>query len=169
MHTDPQLRLPTEADISLVCERIAELAETYGVTIGTAESLTAGNLAATLGKAPSSGNWYLGGIVSYHESVKHTLLGVPDGPVVSEQAASAMARATASLIGAELTVAVTGEAGPYSREDQPPGTVWAAVFDRGEVRCECNHFEGEPEEILAQTLSFSVDTLLRHVRRRAHE
>ncbi|MDV6230078.1 CinA family protein [Rhodococcus cercidiphylli] len=169
MNVDPEQRLPTEAEVSAICGKIAELAETYDVPIGTAESLTAGNLAAMLGKAPSSGNWYRGGIVAYHESVKHTLLEVPDGPVVSERAAVAMARSTASLIGAELTIAVTGEAGPDAQENQPPGTVWAAVFDRGEVSAECKHFDGEPEEILARTLAFSLDTLLRHVRRWAHQ
>ena len=168
MDIDSEQRLPTESDVSSVCAKIAELAQTYDIAIGTAESLTAGNLAAMLGKAPSSGNWYRGGIVAYHESVKHTLLNVPEGPVVSEQAASAMARSTASLIGVHLTVAVTGEAGPQSQEDQPPGTVWAAVYDRGEVSAERKQFEGEPEEILAQTMAFSLDTLLRHVRKRAH-
>ncbi|MBY4228602.1 CinA family protein [Rhodococcus fascians] len=168
MDTDSEQRLPTEGDAASVCRKIADLAQTYDIAIGTAESLTAGNLAAMLGKAPSSGQWYRGGIVAYHESVKHTLLDVPDGPVVSEQAASAMARSTASLIGAHLTIAVTGEAGPQSQEDQPPGTVWAAVYDCGDVSTECQHFEGEPEEVLARTMAFSLDTLLRHARKRAH-
>jgi nicotinamide-nucleotide amidase len=168
MSTDPEQRITAAADLSQVCVKISELARTYDTAIGTAESLTAGNLAAMLGKAPSSGDWYRGGIVAYHEDVKHTLLNVPDGPVVSEQAATAMARSTASLLGANLTIAVTGEAGPDCQEDQPPGTVWAAVYDRAAISTEYKHFDGEPEQILAQTLSFALDTLLRHLRIRAH-
>ncbi|AYJ48029.1 CinA family protein [Rhodococcus sp. P1Y] len=168
MSVDPEQRIPTEPHLSLVCEKIAELAMTYDLSIATAESLTAGNVAAMLGKAPSSGQWYRGGIVAYHEDVKHELLSVPDGPVVSEEAASAMARSTASLLGAHLAIAVTGEAGPECQEDQPPGTVWAAIYDRGDVSAERKHFQGEPEEILAQTVSFALDSLLRHARIRAH-
>lgn len=168
MSTDPEQRISTKAQLSDVCAKIADLALTYGVAVGTAESLTAGNIAAMLGKAPSSGEWYRGGIVAYHADVKHSLLDVPDGPVVSEDAATAMARSTASLLGANLTIAVTGEAGPECQEDQPPGTVWAAIYDRGAVDTECKKFDGEPEQILAQTLSFALNSLLRHTRQRAH-
>lgn len=167
MSTDPEQRIATELDLSQVCAKISDLALTHDTAIGTAESLTAGNLAALLGKAPSSGLWYRGGIVAYHEDVKHSLLQVPAGPVVSEQAATAMARSTASLLDADLTIAVTGEAGPQCQEDQPPGTVWAAVYDRAEISAECIEFDGEPEQILAQTLSFALDTVLRHLRARA--
>ncbi|OZF57687.1 damage-inducible protein CinA [Rhodococcus sp. 14-2470-1b] len=169
MSTSPEQRIPADPQLSHVCDTIAELAVTYDISIGTAESLTAGNLAAMLGKAPSSGQWFRGGIVADHEDVKHTLLTVPDGPVVSERAAAAMAVSTASLIGADLTIAVTGEAGPHCQEDQPPGTVWAAVCDRGEVSTERKHFDGEPEQVLAQTLSFAIDSLVRHARERARD
>lgn len=168
MSTDPEQRITAAADLSLVCAKISELALTYGTAIGTAESLTSGNLAALLGKAPSSGDWYRGGIVAYHQEVKHTLLGVLDGPVVSDEAATAMARSTATMLGANLTIAVTGEAGPDCQEDQPPGTVWVAVYDRAVISTECKHFQGDPEQVLAQTLSSALDTLLRHVRARAH-
>lgn len=166
MSTDPEERIATERDLSKTCASISELALTHEAAIGTAESLTAGNLAAMLGKAPSSGDWYRGGIVAYHADVKHTLLNVPDGPVVSEQAAREMARSTASLLSADLTIALTGEAGPDCQEDQPPGTVWAAVYDRGSLSTECKRFDGEPEQILARTLSFALAALLRHLRAR---
>lgn len=164
MSTDPEQRLPADEELSTWCEQLAEYASRYGFHIATAESLTAGNLAAMLGKTPSSGQWYRGGIVAYHEDVKHTLLDVPPGPVVSEGAAEAMARSTARLLGANLAIAVTGEAGPDTQENQPPGTVWFAVYDRDEITAECKNFDGEPEEVLAQTLSFSIDRLLQHAK-----
>lgn len=166
MSTDPQERIPCEEDLSDQCEQIAELAVRHGLRIATAESLTAGNLAAMLGKASSSGDWYRGGIVAYHPDVKHSLLEVPDGPVVCEDAAVAMAKSTAKLLGADLVIALTGEAGPEPQEQVPPGTVWAAVSDRGEVTTERKQFDGEPPQVLAQTLSFSISSLLKHAEQR---
>lgn len=167
MSTDPEHRLPTEQQLSRWCEQIADYATRYDIDIATAESLTAGNLAAMLGKAPSSGQWCRGGIVAYHEQVKHSLLRVPQGPVVSEVAAAAMARSTADLMSADVAIAVTGEAGPHTQENEPPGTVWSAVYDRGKVTTDCRYFDGEPEEILAQTVSFAVRSILRHAEQRS--
>lgn len=166
MSTEPEQRIPAERDLDALCEDISELALQYDITIGTAESLTAGNLAAMLGKAPSSGEWFHGGIVAYAKQVKHSLLEVPEGPVVTEEAAATMAKTTASLLGVDLSVAVTGEAGPRTQEDAPAGTVWFGVCDRGNVTTERKIFDGDPPDILAATLGHSLSTLLRHARRR---
>ncbi|WP_338891317.1 CinA family protein [Rhodococcus sovatensis] len=167
MTTNPEHRLPTDESLSAWCDDIAEHATQHGIYIATAESLTAGNLAAMLGKSPSAGDWYRGGIVAYHKDVKHSLLEVPQGPVVCEDAAVAMARSAARLLGAQLAIAITGEAGPETQEDQPPGTVWIAVYDRGEITTDRQNFGGEPEAVLAQTLSFSIACLRQHVKKRS--
>ncbi|MGA9872208.1 MAG: nicotinamide-nucleotide amidohydrolase family protein [Rhodococcus sp. (in: high G+C Gram-positive bacteria)] len=166
MSTDPEERVSTDGDLTSLCEEISELAVRHDITIAVAESLTSGNLASMLGKAPSSGEWFKGGIVAYAKDVKHSLLGVPDGPVVSKTAASTMARSTAELLGADMAIAVTGEAGPETQEEQPPGTVWIAACDRGVMSAERKQFDGEPADILADTLSFSIASLLEHARRR---
>lgn len=105
-------------------ERISVAARDRKLTIATAESLTGGRISAVLGAAPSSSEWYRGSIVAYASSVKHGLLQVPDGPVVSEPSARAMVTSVAELLGADLAVAVTGAGGPQSQDGQPPGTVW---------------------------------------------
>lgn len=170
MSTEPEQRIPTDAnsddDLSALCENISDLCLEHDISIATAESLTAGNLAAMFGKAPSSGQWFRGGIVAYDKRVKHSLLRVPDGPVVTEHAAAVMARTTSQLLGADLTLAVTGEAGPETQENDPPGTVWFGVFDRGHVTTTCKVFEGEPPDVLAATLAHSVKALLKHAQQR---
>jgi nicotinamide-nucleotide amidase len=71
--------------------RIGEALQQRGETLALAESLTGGLLAATFARASGAGEWFRGGVVAYASLVKHSLLGVPAGPVVSAQAAAAMA------------------------------------------------------------------------------
>jgi nicotinamide-nucleotide amidase len=132
-------------------EKISAAARDRQLTVATAESLTGGRISAVLGAAPSSSQWYRGSIVAYASSVKHGLLRVPDGPVVSEPSARAMATTVAELLDADLAVAVTGAGGPEPQDGQPPGTVWFGVFAGGAARTELRHFEGDPGVVEATT------------------
>lgn len=76
----------------------AALAAQRGLSVACAESLTAGALASRLGAAEGSADWFRGGVVAYGREVKHGLLRVPEGPVVSETSARAMAESTAELL-----------------------------------------------------------------------
>jgi nicotinamide-nucleotide amidase len=95
-----------------------------GQTLAVAESLTGGMVASRLVAVPGASEWFRGGVVSYASEVKHEVLGVPEGPVVSEAAAIAMADGVRRLLGADVGLATTGVAGPTEMEGQPPGTVW---------------------------------------------
>lgn len=160
MVADPDERVRTDSDVRGSCETLADLARRHGLTIATAESLTAGNLASELGRATASSDWYCGGIVAYRKAVKHALLHVPDGPVVSAGAAHAMAHSVAALMDSDLALAVTGEAGPDCQEDIPPGTVWFGISDHGTVSTLRRRFTGEPHEVLAKTIATSVALLI---------
>ena len=162
MSTDPQPELPIVRGLDDVCEQLATAATRRGLTVATAESLTSGNIAAHLGKAPDAGSWFSGGIVAYSPAVKHSVLHVPDGPVVCEDAVRVMAHSTATLMGATLALAVTGEAGPEPQEDQDPGTVWFGVVDHGVAETEKQVFSGEPEDILAATVEHAIKLLAQH-------
>ncbi|HEX6420309.1 MAG TPA: competence/damage-inducible protein A [Acidimicrobiales bacterium] len=94
-----------------------------GLTLAVAESLTGGLVASRLVEAPGASDWFRGGVVSYAPEVKFSVLGVPEGPVVSGQAAAAMATGVRDLLGADVGLGVTGVAGPTSLEGHPPGTV----------------------------------------------
>jgi nicotinamide-nucleotide amidase len=69
----------------------------------------------------------VGGVVSYASEVKYDVLNVPRGPVVSGEAAIAMARGVKAALHSSVGLALTGVAGPSEQEDQPVGTLWVGV------------------------------------------
>ncbi|MFD3810371.1 CinA family protein [Rhodococcus sp. NPDC058639] len=141
-------------------ERLADLASERSLTVGCAESLTAGTLAARLGAAQGSSEWFRGGIVAYSREVKHGLLAVPEGPVVSETAVRAMAESTSRLLGAEIVVAVSGAGGPDPQDGRPAGTVCFATTGPGGTRSEEHHFDGDPQKVLARTVRHALTLLV---------
>jgi nicotinamide-nucleotide amidase len=106
-----------------------------GMTIATAESCTAGLLAERITRVPGSSDYFIGGLVSYSNEAKTSLLHVPDdlldrlGPV-SGEVAEAMARAAREQTAASIGVSVTGLAGPGGGTDAVPvGTVYVGLAD----------------------------------------
>lgn len=108
-------------------DAIAKRLIAKGLTLGLAESVTGGLIASRLVNIPGASQWFRGGVVSYASEVKFDLLKVPVGPVVSAQAAEAMAEGARSVLGSDIGLAVTGVAGPDSQDGQKPGTVFVAV------------------------------------------
>jgi nicotinamide-nucleotide amidase len=133
-----------------------------GLRLAVAESLTGGYLAGRLCAVPGASDVFRGGIVSYAGEVKHDLLSVPVGPVVSEAAALAMARGVATLMGAETAVATTGVAGPSEQEGQPVGTVCLAALAPGAERTTTVRLPGHRENV-RQLASISALDLLRRL------
>ena len=147
-----------ESDQVVACNALSVIARSAGLSIATAESLTSGNLAALLGRGEAASEWYRGGVVAYSKAVKHSVLHVPLGPAVSEGAAKAMAHTVATMMGANLAIALTGEGGPEPQE-QPPGTVWFGVADHGVVFAERQQFGGSPGDILDATIDRAIQLL----------
>jgi nicotinamide-nucleotide amidase len=145
-------------------QQLAESARQSEITVAVAESLTSGRLCATLGAAPDSSEWFRGGLVAYSTHVKHTVLGVPDVPVVSQTAAEAMATGVRSLLKAVVAVAVTGAGGPDPQDGQPPGSVWFAIATEHDVQAWHRQFEGDPKDVLDQTVACATESLLDTVR-----
>ena len=104
-----------------------------GRRIATAESCTAGLVAARLTERPGSSDYFAGGVVAYANEVKEGLLDVDPALIerhgaVSPEVASAMAEGALSRFGADLAVSVTGVAGPGGgTEEKPVGTVCFCV------------------------------------------
>lgn len=144
---------------SSVADSVAELAQASGRRIATAESLTGGRISCFLGAAPDSSEWFRGSIVAYSSAVKHELLHVPPGPVVSAQSAGAMATSTARLLGADTVIAVTGAAGPTAQDGHEPGTVWFGLYNRGAVSTEMQTFAGDPADVVEQTAHHALSML----------
>jgi nicotinamide-nucleotide amidase len=134
-------------------QHISELARDRELTVATSESLTSGTIAKTLGVGAQASEWFCGGIVAYQERVKFDLLGVPEGPVVTAECAEQMALGARKLLGADVVVSATGVGGPDPSEGEPPGTVYAAVAGPQDVVVRRLSFDGDPDEVLDQTVS----------------
>jgi nicotinamide-nucleotide amidase len=140
-------------------ERVGELALAQGRTIAVAESLTGGMIASALAQAQRASEWFRGSLVAYSTLVKHQLLEVPDGPVVSSGAATAMARSVRKLLLADISVAVTGAGGPAAQDGHEPGTVFLAV-DGGREQVLRLDLPGEPATVCAAATLAALDALV---------
>ncbi len=131
-----------------------------GLTLGVAESLTGGLLASRIVAVPGASEWFAGGIVAYATEVKKGLLGVPEGPVVSLDAARAMAEGALTSLGSDVALSTTGVAGPASQEGHAPGTVFIGLCFRGE---EAEAFDarlpGDRERVRQMTVISAVNAL----------
>lgn len=122
--------------------KVAQLLRERELTLSCAESCTGGLLMHLLTNVSGSSQFFLGGIVSYSNSAKHSLLGVQENTLnvfgaVSEQVAAAMARGVRAALGANLALSVTGIAGPDGgTADKPVGLTYIglATADMSMVR-----------------------------------
>ncbi|MEY8313559.1 CDP-diacylglycerol--glycerol-3-phosphate 3-phosphatidyltransferase [Adlercreutzia muris] len=148
------LQRAIDAEARIIVERAGE----RGLTVGTAESLTGGLIAAMLTAVPGSSAMVRGGIVSYVNDVKEQVLGV-SGDVLSRQGAVdelvalQMARGALRELACDVTVSVTGIAGPTGAEPgKPVGTVWIGCATARGTRAEEHHFQGGRDSVRLQTV-----------------
>ncbi len=134
------------ADADEPLEVIAgNLLKQKGMTIATAESCTGGKLASLLNKHAGSSAFYYGSVISYDNSVKEHLLGVPESlikekGVVSEEVVRIMAESAKQQIGTDYAIATSGIAGPTGGSpEKPVGTVWIAWTTPKNTYAECFH------------------------------
>jgi len=143
---------------AVVIGRLREL----GLSVATAESVTGGYVSGRLCAVPGASAVFKGAVVAYDSAVKHSVLGVPEGPVVTEEAAAAMAQGVRATLGADVGLATTGVAGPDPAEGREVGTVCLAVADTDGVHTTTIKLPGDRERIR----QFSTISLLDLLRRR---
>jgi len=142
---------------------VLDLLVERGLTLATAESVTGGMVGTRLTEVPGASRAFLGSVVAYDSDVKRGLLGVPpDVHVVSEEAVSAMAVGVCAHLDADVSVAVTGVAGPDPQDGLEPGTVWMATCVDGEVEALRTQWPFDRTRIR----QFTVITVLDALRRR---
>ncbi len=134
-----------------------------GLSLGVAESLTGGLIGARLTEVAGASNWFRGSIASYASDVKHDLLDVPAGPVVSAAAAAAMASGAMRVLDASVGLAVTGVAGPTEQDGMPVGTVFCAVHVDGEASVTELHLPGDRERVRWYSTISVLDLLRRRL------
>ena len=106
---------------------VLDLLRAQGWTLALAESVTGGLVSGRLTGVAGASEVYRGAVVSYASEVKFDVLGVEEGPVVTEDAAIAMAEGARKVLGADVGLALTGVAGPSEQDGMRPGTLFAAV------------------------------------------
>jgi nicotinamide-nucleotide amidase len=142
---------------------LAEALRRHGWRMATAESCTGGLIAAACTAVAGSSDWFECGYVSYSNAAKSDLLGV-DAALIAEHGAVSEAVARAMALGAlqrarvELSVAVTGIAGPDgATPGKPVGTVWLAVATRdaagtNQVEAQRLQLDGDRAAVREQTV-----------------
>ena len=135
-----------------------------GLTLGLAESVTGGLVAGRLTAVPGASDVLRGAIVSYASEVKFDLLDVPEGPVVSEAAAGAMASGVRRVLGADVGLALTGVAGPAEQDGMPVGTLCVGIDDGTTVVARARfRLPGQREQMRQMSVITALDYLRRHL------
>jgi nicotinamide-nucleotide amidase len=135
-----------------------------GLSVGLAESLTGGLVASRLVAIAGASAWFRGSIVSYASEVKYDVLGVPAGPVVSIEAARAMADGARRVLGADVGLALTGVAGPDEQEGRSPGTVIVGLARPGaETEAFETHLPGDRDRVRQYATITALDLLRRRL------
>jgi nicotinamide-nucleotide amidase len=132
-------------------------------SLGLAESLTGGLAAARLVNVPGASSWFRGAVVAYDSTVKFSVLGVPEGPVVSAEAARSMAGGARRVLGADVGLAITGVAGPDEQEGRAPGTVFVGIAVGEEVEDVELHVPGDRERVRQYATISALDILRRRL------
>lgn len=132
-----------------------------GLTLGLAESVTGGLVGARITAIAGASDVFRGGIVSYASEVKFDLLGVPDGPVVSEAAAGAMAVGARRAVGASVGLALTGVAGPAEQDGLPVGTLCIGIAIGDDVHTSVVRLPGQREQMRQMSVITALDFLRR--------
>ena len=130
-----------------------------GLTLGVAESVTGGLIASRLVNVIGASKWFRGGVVSYASEVKFDVLGAPVGPVVSPEAAEAMAVGAAKLLGSDVGLSVTGVAGPEEQDGHPAGTVFVGIAIGDKVSHVALRLPGDRPRIRAYSAISALDAL----------
>ncbi|MGO4122579.1 CinA family protein [Arthrobacter sp. YAF16] len=136
-----------------------------GLTVATAESLTAGMVAAVLADTPGASGMLQGGVVAYANSVKASILGVSRELLdaagsVDGQVAAAMAAGARTACGTDVAVATTGVAGPEAHDGKDVGTVFVGLATAEGATSFAYHFEGSRQEIRALACGAALERLL---------
>jgi len=145
------------------------------LTLATAESCTGGLLGGRITAEAGSSAYYLGGVVSYANSAKETLLGVKSSSLlqegaVSELVAGEMAEGTRKALGADLGIATTGVAGPGGgTADKPVGLVYIALAHPEGIEITKNQFVGSRESVRNMIVETALNMLRLYLLRKCKQ
>jgi nicotinamide-nucleotide amidase len=149
---------------------LADHLQRRGWMVATAESCTGGGIAAALTDVAGSSAWFDRGFVTYSNQAKHDMLGVSLATLaqfgaVSRESVIEMAGGALLRSAAQLSVAVSGIAGPGGGSaDKPVGTVWLAWASKDDVSTLCKQFDGDRAQVRAAAVDAALRGLLERAR-----
>ena len=149
-----------------VCAQLATLLLSRGLKLATAESCTGGLIAAACTDLGGSSAWFERGMVTYSNQAKTSMLGVAPALIerhgaVSEAVVRAMAQGALTHSLAQVSIAVTGVAGPTGGSaEKPVGTVWFGWSVAGQVVSEMRGFAGDRAAIRTATVDHALTRLV---------
>jgi nicotinamide-nucleotide amidase len=156
---------PSDAVLEKLARSVGEALLARGWRAATAESCTGGWIAKALTDIPGSSLWFTTGYVTYANEAKVRELSVPQELLaahgsVSEPVVAAMAATAKDRASADVTVAVSGIAGPDGGSvEKPVGTVWFAwAFPEG-LKSEARRFTGDREAVRRFAVAYALEGL----------
>lgn len=152
-------------------EVLGKILNQKSLTIGTAESCTGGAIASEITSIAGSSDYFKGSVVAYHNSIKENILNVSKSDLetygaVSKQVAESMAKGIAELLKTDISIAVTGIAGPGGgTSEKPVGTVWIAISIKGKVLSQKYKFGNRRDTNIRRTVNAGILFLINEIKR----
>jgi nicotinamide-nucleotide amidase len=166
--------MPTDSVVHQLSVRVSNKLREMRLCLVTAESCTGGMIATAITDISGSSGWFDRGFVTYSNHAKTEMIGVPADLIdkhgaVSEQVARAMAEGALRNSRAQVSLAVTGVAGPGGgTETKPVGMVCFAWSNRIETSAHTHVFKGDREQIRVQAAAHALRGLLEHIDQSEH-
>ncbi|MEP7131930.1 MAG: competence/damage-inducible protein A [Acidobacteriota bacterium] len=158
------------ADTEDLPSAVGRLLRDSGKTLALAESCTGGMVASLVTDVPGSSDYFLGGVVSYGNEAKESLLGVSSETLlsrgaVSEESVLEMARGARERFDSDVAAAVTGIAGPGGgTAEKPVGLVWFGIVDReGAATAKRRFFVGDRTHVRRSASVHALELVRRHL------
>lgn len=152
----------------MLTQQIGQLLKSKNLMLATAESCTGGEVAQIITSVPGSSGWFERGFVTYSNAAKTEMLGVKPTTItnygaVSEQTAREMAEGALHHSHADVSLAITGIAGPGGGTvDKPVGTVWLAwAGKKFPTETECKFFSGDRLAVRDAAAQFGLQRLIK--------
>ena len=146
--------------------QLTQILKQKNLTIAVAESCTGGKLSALLTSESGSSTYFDRGFITYSNQAKIEMLNVQSTTLnkfgaVSEQIALEMVQGVVKNASTDIGVSITGIAGPNGgSKEKPIGTVCFGFYINDEYSTITQHFNGERESIIAQSVKFVADTII---------
>ena len=148
-------------------KRIFELFKSHSKTLSLAESCTGGKIASRIVNLSGASQYFKGGLIPYNNNAKESLLNIPRVVIdkfsdVSEEVAMRMAIEVRKKFNSDISLAVTGNAGPLKgNNNEPIGKVFIAVSSKNKSFVKEFNFGNHRERIIERAVNKSFEILLK--------